>query len=648
MENLTTFEDQRRRVMEIAGIDDQTCSRNPQIVATYDYLDQTGALTYQVVRFDPKDFRQRRPDGHGGWTWNLNGTRRVLYRLGNVLKAGHVACFEGEKDVETAYRLGLPDGWAATCNPGGAKKWRSEYSETLRGKGVVIIGDNDAAGQAHVKQVKESLHGIAQSVRLALLPTIHKDFTDWADAGGTAEEFHRLLEGAASIKSTERTKQDDGRSDRDDHDDHDDHKPKRSQATQLIQFARQHVEFFHAPDREAFASIKFGDHQEVWPIKSKSFRHWLAGRFYQETSAAIGGQAMQDALGVLSAMAVFEGPERPVGLRVAEYEGAIYLDLANSKWEAVQVTREGWTLITESPIPFRRPKSMLALPAPLRGGSIQLLRDVINITDDRQWSLLVGFLVAALRPQGPFPVQVIDGEQGTGKSWIAEVVKNIIDPAMGANRGEPRDVRDLMIAASNGWLLSFDNLSRISGDLSDGLCRLSTGGGLATRELFSDADETVFDATRPTIINAIGDVVTRPDLVDRSIVVTPNTIPETERRQKHALLSRFHEIRPLVLGALLDAVSHGLRTVHQVRLPRIPRMADFAVWVTACAPAFGWDKHTFIDTYFKNREDAVEIGLEASPSLDHYAPWWQKDRGRGLPWNYSTSSMISPMMRSEK
>src|SRR5712692_2441666 len=126
-----------------------------RIVATYDYRDEYGALLFQVVRYEPKDFRQRRPDGKGGWAWNLDGIRRVLYCLPEVMAASDVLVVEGEQDVETARGLGL----AATCNPGGAGKWRDEYSEALRGKCVAILADADHPGRKHARQVAASLFG---------------------------------------------------------------------------------------------------------------------------------------------------------------------------------------------------------------------------------------------------------------------------------------------------------------------------------------------------------------------------------------------------------------------------------------------------------------------------------------------------------
>ncbi len=175
-----------------------------RIMATYDYVDEAGELLFQAVRYTPKGFSQRRPDGHGGWIWSLSegegkdkklAVRLVLYRLPDLLTAATVLLLEGEKDVATAYGLGLPDGWAATCNPMGAGKWRPEYSESLQGKRVVILPDGDPAGAKHLHVVGQALQGIASEVLTVSLPT-GKDLTEWAGGGGTAEDFALLLDQA--------------------------------------------------------------------------------------------------------------------------------------------------------------------------------------------------------------------------------------------------------------------------------------------------------------------------------------------------------------------------------------------------------------------------------------------------------------------
>ena len=163
------------------------------IIATYDYLDDTGELLFQAVRYDPKDFKQRRPDGQGGYIWNLQGARLVLYRLPELIDADPakmVFDVEGEKDVDALHKLGF----IATCNPMGAGKWKPEYSETLRGRHVVIIADKDNAGRCHAEQVAASLNGKAADVRIIELPGNHvKDASDWISAGGTAEQLRQIV-----------------------------------------------------------------------------------------------------------------------------------------------------------------------------------------------------------------------------------------------------------------------------------------------------------------------------------------------------------------------------------------------------------------------------------------------------------------------
>jgi hypothetical protein len=144
-----------------------------RVAATYAYTNEAGATLSQVVRYEPKGFGQRRPDGKGGWIPNLNGTRRVLYRLPEVLAAECVLVCEGEKDCETARKFGF----VATCNPGGAGKWRDEYSESLRGKDVRIIPDNDPPGIVHALQIAQSLYLEARSVKIVNLPV--KDLSEW-------------------------------------------------------------------------------------------------------------------------------------------------------------------------------------------------------------------------------------------------------------------------------------------------------------------------------------------------------------------------------------------------------------------------------------------------------------------------------------
>jgi hypothetical protein len=190
-------------------------SARRHIVATYDYVDENGKLLFQVVRYDPKDFRQRRPDGHGGWIWNVDGIRQVPYRLPEIMKAiaDRLTVFivEGEKDADALWRIGIP----ATCNPGGAGKWTPELNQYFCDADVVILPDQDPqsrnksgvplyhadgrpkfTGQDHARDVAAKLANIASRVRILDLPGVplKGDMADWIEAGGTADKLFRLTE----------------------------------------------------------------------------------------------------------------------------------------------------------------------------------------------------------------------------------------------------------------------------------------------------------------------------------------------------------------------------------------------------------------------------------------------------------------------
>lgn len=170
-----------------------------RVVAVYDYHDQTGAVLYQVIRYEPKDFVVRRPDGCGGYVYNLKDVTRVLYRLPELLTAQSdepVLIVEGEKDVDRLSELGF----IATTNTGGAAKWRNEYSEALRGRRVVILPDNDDAGRRHGEKVARSLIGLAASVKIVELPDLPPkgDVSDYLDAGNTAEALRDLINSTPS------------------------------------------------------------------------------------------------------------------------------------------------------------------------------------------------------------------------------------------------------------------------------------------------------------------------------------------------------------------------------------------------------------------------------------------------------------------
>ncbi len=202
--------------------------------------------------------------------------------------------------------------------------------------------------------------------------------------------------------------------------------------------------------------------------------------------------------------------------------------------------------------------------------------------------------IKALKPK---PVLVLKDEQGSAKSTAARILRSIVDPSQAPLRSPPREERDLLVAARNSWIVAFDNLSGIKEWLADALCRIATGGGYSARQLYTDADEVIFEAMRPVVLNGIPDLATRPDLADRAIILKLPTIPETKRRTETDLWADFDEASGRILGFLLGAVSTALRRRDEITLPEIPRMGDFCIWAEAAGSAFGWKPGQFTEAY---------------------------------------------------
>lgn len=381
-------------------------------------------------------------------------------------------------------------------------------------------------------------------------------------------------------------------------------------------------------DGEAYVELPIADHKEVWPVDSKTTRRFLIHLFRQAHQRSPGGEALRTALDALDSEACTRGPERPIYLRVGQLpDGRVAIDLGGPDWQAVIVGPDGWE-VGPHPVAFRRTRSMRPLPVPERGGNLdELLRPFVNVASDGDFRLFVAALVAALRPDGPYPLVPLHGEQGSAKTSTARVFRALCDPSASPTRADPREPRDLAIAAVSNWCLVFDNLSAIPPWLSDGLCRLSTGGGFATRALYSDDEEKILDAKRPLIFTSIEEVATRGDLLDRSLPIELRPIAGSERKTEREFWAAFDAAQASLFGALLDLYAAAQRELPGVELAEHPRMADFAELGVAVERAAGWPEGSFIEAYSQSGQDAAQAPLDASPLTPHVVKLASSEQG---------------------
>jgi DNA polymerase-1 len=390
--------------------------------------------------------------------------------------------------------------------------------------------------------------------------------------------------------------------------------PKESVADRLVRYAIDAgVKLFHTADEDTYALIPCGDRQETRSMKSRAFKDWLGRLLWQKEQKSASGEALNSVVGTLRGGALFDSEQHDVHVRFAEHGGAVYLDLGDPAWQIIQIDADGWRAAQTSPVKFCRGNGSLSLPVPISGGSLDLLRPFINVKGEDNWRLLLGWLFAAMRASGPFPVLSLGGEQGSAKSTLGRILKRLIDPSKASLRREPKCPHDLAIAASKGHCLAYDNLSSIPAWLSDALCCLATGGGWSTREYFTDSDEVIFEAMKPIILTSITDVVTASDLIDRTVNLQLEIIPAEERKPEKVLWRKFDEAHPQILGAVLDGLSAGLRTLPTLDEGLLPRMADFALWGEACLRGIGHKPRAFLLSYGKNIGDANVVAIEACP-----------------------------------
>ncbi len=414
--------------------------------------------------------------------------------------------------------------------------------------------------------------------------------------------------------------------------------PQKSQATALVEMA-EGTALFHDPEGVAYTTLTSNGHREQWPVRSPAFREWLARCFWRAQRKAPSSQALTDALGVIEGQARFEAPEQPVFLRVAGHEGHLYLDLCDADWRAIVIDPSGWRLVSDPPVRFIRRNGMLPLPVPTRGGDLDQLWRFLNVNaEDRL--LVLAWAVQALRDRGPYPVLITQGEQGTAKSGLTRCLRALLDPSVATLRTTPREERDLLIAARNSHVIALDNVSGLPPWLSDALCRLATGGGFSTRQLYTDTEEVLIQVQRPILLNGIDAVATRQDLIDRAIILNLAPIPALQRRPEAELWTAFEHARPGILGVLLDAVATALKRLPDTHLPRLPRLADFALWATAAEPGLGAEAGVFLEAYTQNRTEAVAAGLDGSSVAKALLNFCEQ-RGQHGTWQGSSAELLS-------
>ncbi len=404
-------------------------------------------------------------------------------------------------------------------------------------------------------------------------------------------------------------------------------RPRQRRRSKLAQILSD-VDLWRSPDGVAFASVPLNSHREHMCVNSSDFRTFIVTRYYnlalqdQTEGAGLSGQAQAQITNLAEARALSSPEVRRWWRRVSEHGGAIWLELGGGdpagERRAVKITPEGWSVekASDVPVAFLRARDAMPLPEPeesdAKPGDLGMFVNVDPASGDL--CLLWAWLFCTMRPianGGAYPILLLHGEQGSGKSFAARALQAMVDPSTLTGRALPREERDLFITASNRHLLAFDNLSSIPDGFADCLCRISTGGGFSARALHTDADESIFAAVRPLLMNGIpSTIAARPDLADRALSIQLRPLA-SGRVQESELRTQFDSWLHGLLGLLCDGLVSGLRNVGTTSLPDPPRMMDAATWAEACAPGVGYSGGTIADAWRRNRDMADRASLDA-------------------------------------
>ena len=374
------------------------------------------------------------------------------------------------------------------------------------------------------------------------------------------------------------------------------------------------VVLWHAADGTAYATIRGNAKQQHVLLDSDVFKIWLQGAHYKARNRTL--KDPRDVVELLKCRALYDSPSHDVATRTAMVNGKVYVDNVGPDGVCLEISPPTsgvpWRIVDDPPMRFVRPAEQRPLPMPEDGGTLQDLRDLVNCTDVG-FHQIVGFMVASLMPELECPVLGISGPQGSGKTKLTAMIRDLVDPRDPCLSSLPLKPQDLAIMCNSALVVAFDNGSAISDRMSDAFCQVVSGtGAFENRKLYTNGELAVVKVRRARVIlNGIPQLAERPDLADRVLHVKLTALTEEVRLTEDALRARFAEVKGSVFGVLVKGLASALGRA-AVKPSRMPRMADWALHVTRAEHGLGLPPNTIVGAFWSGRADALDSVLEAS------------------------------------
>ena len=393
-------------------------------------------------------------------------------------------------------------------------------------------------------------------------------------------------------------------------------------ATRLVELVLRDDTVLFADDRgEPYARVRSDDHFDILPI-DKSFSKWLGRMFYQAEGKAPGQDALKSAINILQGRAIYDGESHKLHIRVADHESAYWYYLSDDRRRAVRISRDGWEVVDEPPILFRHYTHMRPQDEPERQerpGALDKLLDLFNFreNDRRMFKIM---LITDLVPGIAHCGLSLSGQQGCGKTLVLKMEKQLIDPSSIEILSFPKKDEEFLRLLDRHYIVPFDNITRVSWERSDMLCRSISGESSATRKLYTDDEDYIRAIKRIIRMNGLNNNIRASDLLSRMILM--ELTPIGEMRGEKALWEDFYRLRPDALGELFDLLSKTMDIYENITSSKAPRMADWYEWAEAAAVALGMQQHEFTELFAEYEEKQDSEALEQSslaPILEGFA-----------------------------
>jgi hypothetical protein len=380
---------------------------------------------------------------------------------------------------------------------------------------------------------------------------------------------------------------------------------------------------------EFYVTLKINDHIECVPFESDRFKNVIRSEYFEEKGQTISDDRLDGILKLIESQMMYNDDIRKVdlSLRIAktgnDEDDIFYYDLTNQKWEIVRITSEGWDIVKDNTVPiFKRHENNHSLQIhPSNGIGKKAHWDrflkLFNLETKSDIVLLSVYMISLFVPDIPKVILVLSGNGGGAKTMTFKMKKNIVDPGSADTFSFPKQVNDLVQILSHHHVNFFDNVSSISNEVSDILCRAVSGASFSKRALYTNDSDIIYKFKRCVGVNGINLATTQPDFLDRALVIRLKRIPNDKRKKECDIDREFEELRPFVLGHILDVLVKAIRYKKEHRneqiLKEFPRMADFAEWGEIISRCLGYKDNEYIDAYHENINNQNDEVIESSP-----------------------------------